>query len=749
MNTATPIHPAAAVILVWSLLSASPLSGQSGADLLTTTGAGDLTIAPMTSSWSPDWSQVIAGQFDQAGDDDFLMYDRNRGIGNFVVRTGAAGITSLQAYNSWLHTWDIIVPGDFANHAGVDDLLFYDARAGVARFYTTDSYGNIALLRSHSGWQEWDVIVPGQFGGDARTDLFFYSRARGEGKFFTTDGLGNISLLHHYTALNRNWDQIVPGNFDGDGLTDLFFYQRVLGIGKCYRTDGAGGIQLLQSFNGLRRSWDLLVSGSFGGSSTDDLFFYDRTAGEARYSFSNGSGGLVNQPVRQVSKTWFSLTARAPHAGPDEILAYDNTQRVRIHAVACSDDDGGRAVQITPTQVQQWIDRTNEVYARAGIRVEFDPATDYETLRDTELNSLDGCSGHPNQALCDQRKAAAAAWAQSYPCKIVVFFRHGRLGANAPTGGGFSSETANYVAMPGFDVTRTRQYFQNSSAWGHGLEIQNIKLLAHELGHYLGLDHPHVLVDYGAAATPEAAVIGYLASQGNYSLATLDGDRGEVFDTPPDVGKDFYLLNGWNPADLTQNVHVTSTFLGIDHTFNPDRHNVMSTFNLCDDYIRISPDQVRKMREVLYGPKSQLLDPCAHHVDGAWAAYGVTCPGSRGLVSPLVVRGNVETGQSVEFHLQSSARSVLGVTALASVSANIPLDLIGGTGCSLYVQPFAQVPLVTSAQGQHRTVVSLPQEPGMVGLRFFAQVLHVDSGAPRPLGIVTSNGVSWTIGGAR
>jgi hypothetical protein len=144
---------------------------------------------------------------------------------------------------------------------------------------------------------------------------------------------------------------------------------------------------------------------------------------------------------------------------------------IRVQAVRIWDDDCGRAADITPRQVTQWVEKASEVYAPAGIRFQFDPAAgDYATLASTILNSMTG----EGDANWKEAKRLGNRLAARFPGKMVVLFRHGP--GKGPTGAGFASTGYDFVAMPGFGYT---------SACGH----QNRTLFAHEAGHYLGLSH--------------------------------------------------------------------------------------------------------------------------------------------------------------------------------------------------------------------------------------------------------------------
>ncbi len=396
---------------------------QNSGRILATDGLGALNPVSAQTGWRSTWHLAAKGNFDGSGNEDLLTYDRLAGEGRFMAVSAAGAFSTISLQTGWSTTWDQLVAGNFGGSAQTD-LFFYSASTGIGRFYTTGAGAAITLLGNRTGMQEWDMVIPGQFGGSSHTDLFFYSRTRGDGIFMTSDGAGNLTTLGTDGGLNKNWDQIVPGDFNGDGITDLFFYQRVLGEARFCATSG-GALTVMSSLTGLRTSWDMVVPGAFGGSARTDLWFYDKTANEGRFALTNGAGGWTLLPIHTTSKPFSHVLSADFGASNSSLFAYDNTVRVRIHAVKCEDNGGGRSTLITPAEVRTWVDRANIAYAQAGVRLEFDAATDFEVLRDTVINSLDLCGTINNDPLCVARKAAAQAWAMRYPCKVVVFFQHG------------------------------------------------------------------------------------------------------------------------------------------------------------------------------------------------------------------------------------------------------------------------------------------------------------------------------------
>jgi hypothetical protein len=232
-----------------------------------------------------------------------------------------------------------------------------------------------------------------------------------------------------------------------------------------------------------------------------------RVATPTEFQATNTAPPTVNRAIPPAPIATPTLVPAAPTITPPPPNPAYPLLTVHLEAVAVSDDDGRRAVRITPQQVKQWVDKANEIFAQASVRFVFDSDLDFVTFESTTLNDMTGDSDTNWKREVDTGNRVAA----DHAGKLVVFFIHGP--EQGATGGGFSASNYNFVEMPGFNDTTVCGY-------------QNIGILAHEVGHYLGLAHPFA-VAFRSSQEAEA----YLSAHGN-DPTVFDGDG--LSDTPPD-----------------------------------------------------------------------------------------------------------------------------------------------------------------------------------------------------------------------
>jgi hypothetical protein len=276
--------------------------------------------------------------------------------------------------------------------------------------------------------------------------------------------------------------------------------------------------------------------------------------------FSSGNPTFVPLPTRTETPVLETATPEPTRYTPDYPDPNPDLPLFTVHiqAIRVADDNGLRRAQIEIEKVIPWIEEANRVYAGSGIRFLFDPAEDFSDIQSTLINSMMGVE----DADWDQAMTAADSVASKYPGKIVVYFRYGP--DSLPTGSGFSWYDYNFVAMPGFDT----------DVCGY----QNIGMLAHEIGHYLGLPHTFNAI-YSDIPEAESAF-----EKSGYSAAIFDGDG--LSDTLPDP----YI----DDSKIQCGTQGTVTLKGVELPI--PRTNIMSYYEVRDG---LSPMQTTRARYTL------------------------------------------------------------------------------------------------------------------------------------------------------
>ena len=214
--------------------------------------------------------------------------------------------------------------------------------------------------------------------------------------------------------------------------------------------------------------------------------------------------------------------------------------RTRIKAYILANDDGTNRCPVTPMEIALWVDESNVLYADGNMQFDFDPSpgsNDWEYYDNTLLNTMIGSDW-------TAQKEAGNALAAQEPDALTVFFRWGA--GEKPTGRGYSWTDYDFVLMGRFSTPVCDQ--------------QNIGLLAHEIGHQLGLPHPFSW-RFDSRSEAETQFI----ESGSDPLIYEGDGRGE---TPPDpyISTSFYQCSG-----------VTSVTLN-SYTFDLPVGNVMSYY---------------------------------------------------------------------------------------------------------------------------------------------------------------------------
>lgn len=238
-----------------------------------------------------------------------------------------------------------------------------------------------------------------------------------------------------------------------------------------------------------------------------------------------------------------------------EALAPQPLLQLHVHCIRVSDDNGSRQASMTPGRMKQWVDFANITYAPAQINFLYDPVADFTDIQSTIINNMVG-NTDPNWV---QATGLANLYASAYPNKAVVFSRYGP--GPDPTGGGFSWSDLNFVVMPGYG---------DASHCGHA----HTEMLAHELGHYMGLWHTFPGNPFATKTDAENYFLGHGSNP-----AIFEGDG--LSDTEPDP-----------PIRTMECDHSPTVTLGTT-TFTLPRTNIMSYY---DEAAVVSPQQIDRVR---------------------------------------------------------------------------------------------------------------------------------------------------------
>ncbi len=243
---------------------------------------------------------------------------------------------------------------------------------------------------------------------------------------------------------------------------------------------------------------------------------------------------------------------------PADNPAFRSLLTVPVQALLVSDDDGTRPARATAEEFKTWIDFANRAFRRAKVRFEFKPEYDWDTLHNTVINNITGTS----DSNWIEARSLGNKIAAEYPGKIVVFIRHGP--ESQPSGGGFSWCTYDFVAMGGF---------ANMNHCGHS----HIDALAHEIGHYFGLQHT-----FSGGPLPDVAAAESRLTSANNDPNVFDGDG--FTDTLPDPC--ISSLECRRIPEITLN----------GRKFRLPRTNLMSYY---DERVSLSVQQINRVRWIL------------------------------------------------------------------------------------------------------------------------------------------------------
>ena len=209
---------------------------------------------------------------------------------------------------------------------------------------------------------------------------------------------------------------------------------------------------------------------------------------------------------------------------------------IHIQAVSLANDDGSDRSSIALDQIIHWVYQANLIFSQASLRFYFDPGVDSIDYDNSILNNVTGMMD-PNW---DKAVVEGGKITQASSGKLVVLFR------NPPMDGDVGSWEEDFIFMP--------------SGVQQVCGQPDESLLAHQIGHYLGLNNtfPKLFANISDA---EKAY-----EKSGFSAAFFDGDG--LSDTPPDA----YVNKSEFQCGEKLNIKISNA------DFNLTRGNLMSYY---------------------------------------------------------------------------------------------------------------------------------------------------------------------------
>ncbi|MDH5178933.1 MAG: hypothetical protein OEZ39_00230 [Gammaproteobacteria bacterium] len=248
------------------------------------------------------------------------------------------------------------------------------------------------------------------------------------------------------------------------------------------------------------------------------------------------------------------------------------TTKLPIIAVQLSDDDGNNRAPVTPQEIEHWVNRANTSWKGSGYKFTFDPDKDIIQVSSTVLNSKPDDAANPQWELYRLTGNYLASLLPRH--QIPVLFRQ-----RGQTGWSGGPGHSNFISMPSYSNTCIKK--QTGGACRGGC-CPDDTLLAHQLGHYLGLVHTNTNVpcDKVKAEIADGDRQGWFANN----------KEDDIRDTAPDPGANCAPTTS---ADCdTGKVKIKN-----GNSFRPPWRNVMSAHNCLPE--QISGDQEDAVEWVL------------------------------------------------------------------------------------------------------------------------------------------------------
>ncbi|MDD5360690.1 MAG: T9SS type A sorting domain-containing protein [Ignavibacteria bacterium] len=275
------------------------------------------------------WSSVT--QINYGGEYYLLFYDRAGG--QAVIFD--SNMTFRRSYRGLKKSWSQIIAHDFDND-GNDELFMYDFSAGTAEINSLGTYLELIPVASfHSLRKTWKDIICLDREGENKNEFLFYDANNRTANIYKINGNKSgkytLDLLWGNSYWRNTWKLLSKISFP-DGTRGILAYDP-------YNNNGKGHISLFKYDDAMHSAAEIslntdfpknitdIKSGNFGSSlQNGNLMFYIRETGDC-YFYTAGNNELIPGPVELGwSDSWKFISVLKTNIGTDNILFYDSPE---------------------------------------------------------------------------------------------------------------------------------------------------------------------------------------------------------------------------------------------------------------------------------------------------------------------------------------------------------------------------------------------------------------------------------------
>ncbi len=473
------------------------------------------------------------------------------------ARTNGASVHQYYRVGGKSTTWFLVYAGTWSGAS------YYQIRNGAGQLLLRDGQPNAVIHEGFYGasqlWRlEWDgthyqVIARGSgkclsnrnSTGDIYVDVCNGADYQKWGFSIAPDG-NDVLMVKHSNKCARSITQ-APGSYlyqyacnnpgtnirftFAEGTESGVKYHRLLSGGLC--AEASGSQVTLQNCDtaSLMQRW------YFSASYSSDSYRYgDQT--RIRNVGNNQCLGVYNAATTDGTALITEACSSTSDSQQWRVSGYSR-RHVQLVQVTQNDHDEAKRGIIPDLDMVSLVARMNEVFSAYGINLAYDPATDKAALDDSEVwcwgngSCLNG--GADYDAIPHVNTIAA-----SYPTKLVVFVRGFQAPASWQAGSGkqgfagaLSDGLVSQDRNPNSNPAQPDLVCNGSPLpdGGSSAGILDDFHVAHEFGHFLGLQHT-----FGGFYNSKADADAFLWSSGNNEILAWDPGTSTVGDGFSDTG---------------------------------------------------------------------------------------------------------------------------------------------------------------------------------------------------------------------